>query len=110
MSSAVPDHATHADTVEKIGDLAASAGIRRVHVLAWRDLDDDEAGGSEVHIHEVARRWAEAGIEVTMRTSHAQRQAGGDDPRRLPDHPAGRALRRVPPGRDGRDLPPDRPP
>ena len=71
MSSAVPDHATHADTVEKIGDLAASAGIRRVHVLAWRDLDDDEAGGSEVHIHEVARRWAEAGIEVTMRTSHA---------------------------------------
>ncbi len=68
MSSAGPDHA---DTVEKIGDLAASAGIRRVHVLAWRDLDDDEAGGSEVHIHEVARRWAAAGVEVTMRTSHA---------------------------------------
>ena len=21
--------------------------VRRVHVLAWRDLDDDEAGGSE---------------------------------------------------------------
>jgi len=43
-----------------------------VHLLAWRDLDDVEAGGSEVHAAEIARRWAEAGIEVTMRTSHAQ--------------------------------------
>src|SRR5690606_31805226 len=38
---------------------------------AWRDLDDVEAGGSEVHASEVARLWAEAGIEVTMRTSFA---------------------------------------
>jgi glycosyltransferase involved in cell wall biosynthesis len=63
-----------ADPVEKIGDLAAEAGIRRIHVLAWRDLDDDEAGGSEVHIHEIARRWAAAGLEVTQRTSHAEGQ------------------------------------
>lgn len=53
----------------KIGDLAAEAGIRRIHVLAWRDLDDVEAGGSEVHIHEVARRWAAAGLEVVQRSS-----------------------------------------
>jgi glycosyltransferase involved in cell wall biosynthesis len=57
--------------VEKIGDLAASAGLRRIHILAWRDLDDVEAGGSEVHAHEVARRWAAAGLDVTMRTSAA---------------------------------------
>lgn len=55
----------------KLGDIAATAGIERVHVLAWRDLDDPEAGGSELHIHEVARRWAAAGIGVTMRTSYA---------------------------------------
>jgi glycosyltransferase involved in cell wall biosynthesis len=60
-----------ADPVAKIGDLAASAGLKRVHVLAWRDLADDEAGGSEAHIHEVAKLWAAAGIEVTMRTSFA---------------------------------------
>ncbi|HEX5367690.1 MAG TPA: glycosyltransferase family 4 protein [Acidimicrobiales bacterium] len=71
MSNVVPD-AT--EPVAKIGDLAASAGVRRVHVLAWRDLDDVEAGGSEVHIAEVARRWAAAGVEVTMRTSWAQGQ------------------------------------
>lgn len=59
---------------DKIGDLAASAGIRRVHALAWRDLDDVEAGGSEVHIDEIAKRWAAAGVEVTLRTSWAQGQ------------------------------------
>jgi glycosyltransferase involved in cell wall biosynthesis len=63
-----------ADPVAKIGDLAASAGVRRIHVLAWRDLDDVEAGGSELHIAEVAKLWAAAGVEVTMRTSWAQGQ------------------------------------
>jgi glycosyltransferase involved in cell wall biosynthesis len=71
VSTAMPDFA---DPVAKIGDLAASAGIRRIHVLAWRDLDDVEAGGSEVHIAEVAKLWAAAGLEVTMRTSWAQGQ------------------------------------
>ena len=60
------------DAVAKIGDLAAEAGIRRVHMLAWRDLADVEAGGSEVHAAIVARLWAAAGVEVTMRTSFAQ--------------------------------------
>lgn len=55
----------------KIGDLAAEAGLRRVHILAWRDLEDVEAGGSEIHADRVASIWARAGIEVTMRTAHA---------------------------------------
>ena len=54
-----------------IADLAARAGLGRIHILAWRDLDDPEAGGSELHVDQVARRWAEAGIEVTIRTSAA---------------------------------------
>ncbi|WP_426573008.1 glycosyltransferase family 4 protein [Aquihabitans sp. McL0605] len=62
------------DPRQKLGDLAAAAGIRRIHMLAWRDLDDVEAGGSEVHAAEVARLWSEAGIEVVMRTSYAQGQ------------------------------------
>lgn len=60
------------DHIRKLGDLAARSGIGRIHLLAWRDLDDVEAGGSEVHAHEVARLWAQAGIEVVMRTSFAQ--------------------------------------
>ena len=65
--------ATAAD-IAKLGDLAAEAGLARVAILAWRDLDDPEAGGSEVHASTVARLWAEAGIEVTMRTSFAAGQ------------------------------------
>jgi glycosyltransferase involved in cell wall biosynthesis len=52
--------------------LAERAGLRRIHMLAWRDLYDPEAGGSEVHASTVARLWADAGIEVTMRSSYAQ--------------------------------------
>ncbi len=55
----------------KLGDLAAGAGLRRIHILAWRDLDDPEAGGSELHAARVAAQWAAAGLEVTMRTSFA---------------------------------------
>ncbi len=61
--------------ISKLGDLAAEAGLHRVSMLAWRDLDDPEAGGSEVHASTVASLWAEAGIEVTMRTSFAAGQA-----------------------------------
>jgi glycosyltransferase involved in cell wall biosynthesis len=74
VSNAVPDLADSADPVAKIGDIAAAAGVRRVHVLAWRDLDDVEAGGSEVHIAEVAKLWAAAGLDITLRTSWAQGQ------------------------------------
>jgi glycosyltransferase involved in cell wall biosynthesis len=60
------------DAAAKIGDLAADAGIRHVHVVAWRDLEDVEAGGSEIHAAQVCREWAEAGVDVTVRTSFAQ--------------------------------------
>jgi glycosyltransferase involved in cell wall biosynthesis len=56
-------------------DLAAAAqrlfaaGVRRVESYAWRDLDDAEAGGSELHADEIFRRWAEVGIDIVHRTS-----------------------------------------
>jgi glycosyltransferase involved in cell wall biosynthesis len=43
-------------------------------MLAWRDLDDPEAGGSERHAHHVASLWAAAGLDVTLRTSVATGQ------------------------------------
>jgi hypothetical protein len=45
--------------------------VSHVHMLAWRDLDDDEAGGSEIHAHNIASIWAQSGLGVTMRTSAA---------------------------------------
>ena len=50
------------DNRTKLGDIAGAAGLRRLHILAWRDLDDIEAGGSEVHADQIARSWAAAGL------------------------------------------------
>jgi len=58
-------------TTKAIAELADRAGLAHVHLLAWRDLDDDEAGGSEVHAHNIASIWAQSGLGVTMRTSFA---------------------------------------
>ncbi len=64
-------HPPAAPTIQELADEMRAAGCRRVHVLAWRDLDDPDAGGSEVHADHFMRRWAEAGLQVTQRTSFA---------------------------------------
>jgi len=44
-------------------------GIDRVESFAWRDLDDAEAGGSELHADEIFSRWAAVGVDIIHRTS-----------------------------------------
>jgi glycosyltransferase involved in cell wall biosynthesis len=46
-----------------------SNGIDRIESYAWRDLDDPDAGGSELHADEIFRRWADVGVHVHHRTS-----------------------------------------
>jgi glycosyltransferase involved in cell wall biosynthesis len=72
---------SRADDIAALRDIATQAGLRRVHLVSWRDLDDVEAGGSEVHASTVAKLWAEAGIEVLIRSSYAQ----GHPPRMMRD-------------------------
>jgi glycosyltransferase involved in cell wall biosynthesis len=62
-------HEHEEDSTDTLAAIADRAGIRRVHFVAWRDLDDPEAGGSELHAHRIASQWAAAGIDVTFRTS-----------------------------------------
>lgn len=57
------------DALGVAGAAALDSGLRRVQLLAWRDLDDPEAGGSELHAHEIATRWGDVGLDVTLRTS-----------------------------------------
>ena len=57
--------------LDEVVEEAKSLGLRRIHLVAWRDLEDPEAGGSELHAHRIASLWASRGLEVTMRTSRA---------------------------------------
>jgi hypothetical protein len=85
-----------------------AVGVPRVHVLAWRDLDDPDAGGSEVHADHFMRRWAAAGLEITHRT--APRSAS--PPRRIATATTSSArqpLQRVPAHDRERGHPPDGP-
>jgi glycosyltransferase involved in cell wall biosynthesis len=63
--SADPD----ADQRTDLATIASDAGLTTIRIVAWRDLDDPEAGGSELHAHRVAAQWAAAGLDVTVRTS-----------------------------------------
>ena len=63
-----------AEPPQTLGDLARSMqdrGVRRVHVLGWRDMADEASGGSEMHANEFMTRWAAAGFDIVERTSHA---------------------------------------
>lgn len=62
------------DAASRLAEVAAEAldmGLRRIQVLAWRDFEDPEAGGSELHAHRVASLWAASGLDVTVRSSKA---------------------------------------
>ena len=52
-----------------LDSLIDKSAINRVLILQWRDLDDPEAGGSEVHSHNIAEIWASKGLQVAFRTS-----------------------------------------
>jgi glycosyltransferase involved in cell wall biosynthesis len=79
FASGAIDPLSRLEALDALGDDAASAkalssmvaasDVRRVDVVAWRDLDDPEAGGSELHAHEVLSRWAAAGVDVRVWTS-----------------------------------------
>jgi glycosyltransferase involved in cell wall biosynthesis len=58
-------------SIEVLAREMLDAGCRQVDVLAWRDLDDIDAGGSEVHADQFMTRWAAAGLQITHRTSEA---------------------------------------
>jgi glycosyltransferase involved in cell wall biosynthesis len=44
-------------------------GSRRILIINWRDIAHPDAGGAEAFTHEVARRWAEQGHDVTQLSS-----------------------------------------
>jgi glycosyltransferase involved in cell wall biosynthesis len=55
-----------------MAERADRAGLRRLHLFAFRDLDDPDAGGSEEHASQVARHFAAAGREVVLHTGRVR--------------------------------------
>ena len=53
---------------------AEAVGMRRIHVFAFRDRADPEAGGSEEHATQVCTQLTRAGLDVTL---HTGRVLGG---------------------------------
>lgn len=56
-------------TSDMMAETAAAVGLRRIHMVAWRDRDDPTAGGSEEHASQIAAYWSAAGLDVTLRTA-----------------------------------------
>jgi len=69
----LPDLQPFADM--SLEEIAATAGLRDIDVVAWRDFDDPEAGGSELHAHRILAAWAKAGLNVRMTTSTVEGSA-----------------------------------
>lgn len=55
--------------LDAAADELRSLGVHHVHSFSWRDLDDEEAGGSEIHHDEVFSRWAGCGLDIQHRSS-----------------------------------------
>ena len=66
-----PQAATDHHSLELLAESMQRRGVRRIHVHSWRDLDDSDGGGSEIHADEFMRRWARVGFDVLYRTREA---------------------------------------
>ena len=38
----------------------------KILIISWRDITHPEAGGAEVHLHEITKRLANFGHEITI--------------------------------------------
>lgn len=55
--------------IDQVAAQALEYGLRNVHILARRDLEDPEAGESALVAHQLATAWAKAGLGVSLITS-----------------------------------------
>ena len=59
-------------------DPASLLAGKHLLVLNWRDIQHPLAGGAELYMHEISRRWVETGINVTWFTGRDNGQTGID--------------------------------
>lgn len=59
---------------DAMAERADRCGLHRIHILAFRDLDDPDAGGSEEHASQVGAHLVAAGREVVLHTGRVRGQ------------------------------------
>jgi glycosyltransferase involved in cell wall biosynthesis/O-antigen/teichoic acid export membrane protein len=57
------------ESERRAGLVAATRRPARILFINWRDIKNPSAGGEGVFTHEVAKRWAARGLEVSLLTS-----------------------------------------
>lgn len=65
-------HTPPSDVHEQMAARADRAGLRRIHIFAFRDRDDPDAGGSEEHASQVGAHLVAAGREVVLHTARVR--------------------------------------
>ncbi|MGM7777459.1 glycosyltransferase family 4 protein [Arthrobacter sp. KNU-44] len=64
-------------TFSSVNSLLHLSG-RHLLVLNWRDIRHSQAGGAEQYMHEISRRWVDAGVKVTWFTGRDGAQTEKD--------------------------------
>jgi len=54
------------DVFYPLPKMTTAQGGKKILIFNWRDIKHDFAGGAEVYIHELAKRWVEDGNHVTV--------------------------------------------
>src|SRR5450756_2680704 len=51
----------------------------QILIFSWRDIRHPEAGGAELYVHELAKRWVDQGYPVTLFTARPRGQSFRDN-------------------------------
>src|SRR5450756_439968 len=51
----------------------------KILIFSWRDIRHPEAGGAELYVHELAKRWVDQGYPVTLFTARPRGQSFRDN-------------------------------
>ena len=68
MDSKIGFNDEHID-LNETASRAERLGLKELAIIAWRDLEASDSGGSEEHLNQVARCWAQVGLSTNIRTA-----------------------------------------
>ena len=68
MDSKIGFNDKHID-LNETASRAERLGLKDLAIIAWRDLEASDSGGSEEHLNQVVRCWAQVGLSTNIITA-----------------------------------------